>query len=48
MQERYYRILKVFAEERDETYMLEATYAWLIENADDKQERHLLKFEKFI
>jgi len=34
--------------ERDEAYMLEATYAWLVENADDKQEKHLRKFEEFI
>ncbi len=36
------------AEERDEVYMLKATYDWLMENADDKQEKHLLKFEEYI
>lgn len=34
--------------ERDEAYMLEATYAWLMEHAEDKQEKHLLKFAEYI
>lgn len=44
----YKRICNDDAEERDEAYMLEATYTWLMENADDKQEKHLLKFEEYI
>ena len=36
------------AEERDEAYMLKVTYDWLMENADDKQEKHLRKFEGYI
>jgi len=44
----YKRICGEDAIERDEAYMLEATYAWLVENADDKQEKHLRKFEEFI
>lgn len=44
----YKRIGGEDATERDEAYMLEATYAWLMEHADDTQEKHLLKFAEYI
>lgn len=44
----YKRICGDDIEERNEAYMLKATYAWLMENADYKQEKHLMKFEEYI